>query len=462
MWKHVRNLTILVVVLLIIFGVWVTRPDRAQLPLAATEGPAPKLPEPRPEVVPTVAIADAEGWPANAAPRVAQGLSIARYATGLAHPRSLFVLPNGDVLVAETNKPGGEGSGGITGWIQSWLFKKAGAGVPSANRITLIRDADGDGRPELKTPFITQGLNSLFGMALIGDTLYVANTDAVVAYPYQAGATRITAKPRLVYKLSAVAPNYHWTKNLIASRDGRYLYIAVGSNSNRGENGLEKEKGRAMVIQYDLKTGTPLPYSVGMRNPVGLAWQPGTDILWATVNERDQLGSDTPPDYLAQVEFGADYGWPQHYWGGYTDQRVQPEMPEKRQYERRPDYALGAHVAPLGLAFAAGSNLGPPFVNGAFVARHGSWNRVPRAGYDVVFVRFQGDKPVGKPVTVASSWLQDGNAYGRPTMLAVDRGGGLLVSDDVGGIVWRITGHSGPVPLVAKVPPDAKPPAPRR
>ena len=436
MWKHVRNITLIFIVLAGI-GVWyITRPDVAQLPLDAVTGPKPQITDARAQMFPTIKVADVDRWKAGETPVAAAGLTVERFADGLDHPRNMYVLPNGDVLVAETNSPPRDG-GGIEGMIARWLMGKAGAGVPSANRITLLRDADGDGKPELKTPFIT-GLNSPFGMALVGGTLYVANTDAVLAFPYKEGDTKIADKGKKITNLNAIAPNNHWTRNLAASPDGKKLYIAVGSNSNIGENGMELEQGRARVLELDIATGKRISYSAGLRNPVGLDWD-SDGILWTVVNERDMLGSDTVPDYLAQVEFGADYGWPHHYWGGFTDQRVKPLKPEKREYERRPDYALGAHTAPLGLAFADKAKLGGAFTKGAFVARHGSWNRVPVSGYDVIFVPFANGLPVGKPLNVLTGFLdKDGNAQGRPTMLTVHKDGSLLVSDDVGNVIWRV------------------------
>lgn len=436
MWKHVRNITLIFIVLAGI-GVWyMTRPDVAQLPLDAVTGPKPQITDVREQILPTIKVADVDRWKAGETPVAAAGLTVERFAEGLDHPRNMYVLPNGDVLVAETNSPPRAG-GGIEGMIARWLMGKAGAGVPSANRITLLRDADGDGKPELKTPFIT-GLNSPFGMALVGGTLYVANTDAVLAFPYKEGDTKIADKGKKITGLNALAPNNHWTRNLAASPDGKKLYIAVGSNSNIGEHGMELEQGRARVLELDIATGKRISYSAGLRNPVGLDWD-SDGILWTVVNERDMLGSDTVPDYLAQVEFGADYGWPHHYWGGFTDQRVKPLKPEKREYERRPDYALGAHTAPLGLAFADKAKLGGAFTKGAFVARHGSWNRVPVSGYDVIFVPFANGLPVGKPVNVLTGFLdKDGNAQGRPTMLTVHKDGSLLVSDDVGNVIWRV------------------------
>ncbi len=436
MWKHIRNIVLIFIVLGAI-GLWyLSRPDVARLSLDAVSGTKPAITEPREQLIPTINVADVDRWNAGEKPVAAAGLTVERYAEGLDHPRNLYVLPNGDVLVAETNSPPKDG-GGITGMVMRWLMNKAGAGVPSANRITLLRDADGDGKPELKAPFLT-GLNSPFGMALIGNTLYVANTDAVLAFPYKEGDTKIADKGRKLVGLNAKAPNNHWTRNLAASADGKMLYIAVGSNSNIAEGGMDKEDARAMVLAYDFAKKRAAPVSSGMRNPIGLAFD-ADGVLWAVVNERDMLGSDLVPDYLAQVEFGADYGWPHHFWGGYTDHRVTPLKPEKREYERRPDYALGTHTAPLGLVFADNAKLGDAFSGGAFVARHGSWNRKPAAGYDVVFVKFADGLPTGKPINVLTGFLdKNGMAQGRPTMLGVLKDGSLLVSDDVGNVIWRV------------------------
>ena len=436
MWKHVRNIT-LIFIALALAGVWyITRPDVAQLPLDAVTGPKPNITEGREQIFPTIKVAEVDRWKAGEAPIAAPGLVVERFAESLDHPRNMYVLPNGDVLVAETNSPPRE-VGGIEGFVMKWLMGKAGAGVPSANRITLLRDADGDGKAELKTPFLT-GLNSPFGMVLIRDTLYVANTDGLMAFPYKAGDTKITAKGKELTKFNAKAPNNHWTRNLAASPDGKKIYISVGSNSNIAEHGIESENGRAMVFEYDIAKDKKIPYAIGLRNPVGLDWD-SRGRLWTVVNERDMLGSDMVPDYLALVEFGADYGWPQHYWGGYTDHRVSPPKPEKREYERRPDYALGAHTAPLGLAFGYTGKLGAGLTDGAFVARHGSWNRKPVSGYDVIFVPFPKGEPVGKPVNILTGFLdKDGKAQGRPTMLVIAKDGSLLVSDDVGNIVWRV------------------------
>ncbi len=436
MWKHVRNIMLIFVALGLI-GVWyITRPDVAQLPLDAVTGPTPQITAGREQIFPTIAVADVDRWKTGEAPVVAPGLVVERFAEGLDHPRNLYTLPNGDILVAETNSPPRK-MGGVEGFVMKWLMGKAGADVPSANRITLLRDANGDGQAELKTPLLT-GLNSPFGMVLIGEKLYVANTNGLLVFPYKTGDTKITAKGKELTKFNARAPNNHWTRNLAASPDGKKIYISVGSNSNIGENGMENEVGRAMVFEYDIAKDKKIPYAIGLRNPVGLGWDKA-GRLWTVVNERDMLGSDLVPDYLALVEFGADYGWPQHYWGGFTDTRVKPLKPEKREYERRPDYALGAHTAPLGLAFGYNGKLGAGLTEGAFVARHGSWNRKPVSGYDVIFVPFPKGEPAGKPVNVLTGFLdKDGKAQGRPAMLALAKDGSLLVSDDVGNIVWRV------------------------
>jgi glucose/arabinose dehydrogenase len=435
MWRHIRNIAILLVIALIGFGFYASRPDVAQVPIEKLTGRTPEIGEPREQWIPTIKVAEVDRWKAGEAPKVADGLVVERFAEGLDHPRNMYTLPNGDVLVAESNSPPRTGTD-IEARVAKWLMTKAGAGGASANRISLLRDADGDGKAEVKTALL-EGLNSPFGMALVGDTLYVANTDAVMAFPYKAGDTKITSKGEKIFALNALAPNNHWTRNIVASPDGKKLYIAVGSNSNIAEGGLEKEIGRAQIIEFDIATGKGKNHTSGLRNPVGLAWAPDGE-LWTVVNERDMLGSDLVPDYLTRASFAADYGWPHHYWR-YTDYRVKPGKPEKRQYERRPDYALGPHGAPLGLAFADNAKLGGAFASGAFIARHGSWNRSPVLGYDVIFVAFDKGMPVGQPANVLTGFLdKDGKAQGRPTMLAVDKAGALLVSDDVGNIIWRV------------------------
>lgn len=438
MLKHIRNVAILLIVLGVGAGYYFTRGDTARLPLEATTGVEPTLTDVRSESFPTINIAKAEPWGEGEGPVAAEGFVVERFAEGLDHPRSMFRLPNGDLLVAETNSPPRTNKG-IEGWVMRNLMSKAGAGTESANRIVLLRDSDKDGQVDERFPFL-ENLNSPFGIELIEGTLYVANTDAVYAYPYVEGDTKITAEGRKVANLNAKEPNNHWTRGLLASQDGKFLYISVGSNSNIGENGMETEKQRASILQVELATNKKAIYAAGMRNPVGMAYLPGTDKFYTVVNERDMLGSDMVPDYLTEVRWGAHYGWPWHFWGGYVDPRVEKNL-DHRQYERRPDYGLGAHVAPLGLAFSHGQALGKPFASGAVIARHGSWNRQPLSGYDVVYVNFNlRGEPEGKPVTILSGFTNEEElARGRPAMVAFDQTGALLVSDDVGGIIWRVS-----------------------
>lgn len=438
MKKHILAVTLILLVLAGGTFWYLARGDTARLAPGQDLGREPVFTKQRRELVPTVNIADVRGWKAGEKPVAASGLTVERYVEGLVHPRSMLRLPNGDILVAETNSPP-RPTGGLQNKIMNHLLARAGAGVASPNRITLLRDADGDGRAEFRAPFLT-GLNSPYGMTLVGSTLYVANTDSLMAFPYKEGDTRITAKGRTILKLPAQAPNMHWTRNLVASPDGSLLYVSVGSNSNIGENGLDSESNRAAILEVDPVKGSYRVYAAGLRNPVGMAWNPNSAALWAVVNERDMLGSDLVPDYLTRVEFAAHYGWPWNYWGGYEDKRVQPERPELREYTKRPDYALGNHVAPLGLSFANGAKLGAPFLNGAFVGLHGSWNRKPLAGYKVVFIPFDADgMPNGKPIDLLTGFLsQDEKALGRPVDVVIDKDGALLVSDDVGGIIWRV------------------------
>jgi glucose/arabinose dehydrogenase len=414
--------------------------DSADLPEEASQGPNPTIPEPSSGVVPTVNVAEAKGWSDSEHPTPADGLAVKAFAQGLDHPRWLYVLPNGDVLVAETNGPERpEDKDGIKGWIMGLVMSHAGAGVESPNKIMLLRDSDGDGVADIKKVFL-KNLYSPFGMALIGNNLYVANTDAVLRFPYEEGATEITAKGEKLADLPGGPLNHHWTKSLVASPDGTKLFAGVGSNSNVAENGLDKETGRAAIQEIDVATGKSRVYASGLRNPVGLAFAPGTDTLWAVVNERDELGSDLVPDYLTSVKEGGFYGWPFSYWGQHVDDRVEGQKPELVKEAIVPDYALGNHVAPLGLAFAEGNALPPAYASGAFVGEHGSWNREPRAGYKVVFVPFSGGTPSGKPADVLTGFLnEDGDARGRPVGVAIDGKGALLVADDVGNTVWRVT-----------------------
>ncbi|MDO8718387.1 MAG: sorbosone dehydrogenase family protein [Polaromonas sp.] len=424
-------------------GALVACGDTALLPPEAGMGATPTLPAPVKRLIPTVNIAPAKGWPEGVTPVPMAGLAVTALAANLDHPRWLAVLPNGDVLVAESNAPAKPEDGkGIKGMVMKWVMKRAGAGVPSANRITLLRDADGDGQAETRSVFL-EGLNSPFGMALVGNALYVANTDAVVRFPYETGQTRIAAPPVKVVDLPAGPINHHWTKNIIASPDGSKLYVTVGSNSNVGERGVEAEAGRAAIWEVDPRTGSHRVFASGLRNPNGLGWAPGSGALWTVVNERDEIGSDLVPDYLTSVKDGAFYGWPYSYYGQNVDARVKPPRPDLVARAVSPDYALGAHVAPLGLAFSDGKALPPALASGAFVGEHGSWNRVPHSGYKVVFVPFSQGQPAGLPVDVLTGFLSaEGHAYGRPVGVAMDRRGALLVADDVGNVVWRV--HSAP------------------
>jgi glucose/arabinose dehydrogenase len=409
-------------------------------------GPHPVLPDPDYSLVPTVNVVTARGWSGDARPIAAEGTTVAEFARGLDHPRWLYVLPNGDVLVAETNAPPRPEDGrGIKGWLFKRFQKQAGGATPSANRITLLRDADGDGTAEARSVFLA-GLNSPFGMALVGDVLYVANTDAVVSFPYTHGRTQITAAPTKVIDLPAGRINHHWTKNLIATPDGSRLYVSVGSNSNVAENGMENELERAAIWEVDLRTGDHRIFASGLRNPVGMDWEPQTGALWTTVNERDELGNDLVPDYMTAVHDGAFYGWPYSYYGLHVDTRVDPPRPDLVAKATVPDYALGSHTASLGLAYSDTTALPARFDHGMFVGQHGSWNRKPRSGYKVIFVPFSNGKPSGAPLDVLTRFVQEsGDAMGRPVGVAVDSRGALLVADDVGNVVWRVTGSADDV-----------------
>jgi glucose/arabinose dehydrogenase len=421
------------------------RNDRsfALMPVQQGMGPQPKLAQPVKTLLPTVNIAPAEGWPEGGKPQPAEGLAVNAFATDLVHPRWMLVLPNGDVLVAETNKPPpGEGAPkGVKQMAMGFVMKKAGAGVPSPNRITLLRDADGDGVAETRSVF-AENLMSPFGMALVGDQLYVANADAIVRLRYLPGAEKAEGAPEKVAVLPGGPLNHHWTKSLVASPDGKRLYAGVGSNSNIAENGMAMEEGRAAIWQFDLETQQGRVFASGLRNPVGMDFEPTSQTLYTVVNERDELGSDLVPDYLTSVRDGAFYGWPYSYYGQTVDVRVQPQQPELVAKAIAPDYALGAHTASLGLAFhRLPSRLQAKFASGAFVGQHGSWNRRPHSGYKVVFVPFNGGKPSGEPPQdVLDGFLSpDGKAWGRPVGVAQDRNGDLLVADDVGNTIWRVS-----------------------
>ncbi|HYJ41775.1 MAG TPA: sorbosone dehydrogenase family protein [Steroidobacteraceae bacterium] len=405
-------------------------------------GPNPSLPEPEKQLIPIVQVAEAKGWPAGSKPAPATGTAVNAFASGLVHPRWLYVLPNGDVLVAETNAPVRPDEGkGIKGKVMKKMQGKAGAGVPSANRITLLRDVDGDGVAEIHTPLL-ENLHSPFGMALIGSELYVANTDAIVKFPYSAGTTKISAAGTKVADLPGGTRNHHWTKNIIANKSGTKLYATVGSNSNVAEHGMQEEEGRAAIWEVDVKTGAKRLFATGLRNPNGMAWEPKTGTLYTVANERDELGNDLVPDYLTSVKDGSFYGWPYSYYGQHVDTRVEPAQPDLVAKAVSPDYALGAHVAALGLTYSDGKGMPKHLSNGMFIGEHGSWNRKPPAGYKVVFVPFVNGKPSGMPLDVLTGFVsKDGVAWGRPVGVAIDKRGALLVADDVGNIIWRVTGR---------------------
>jgi len=444
MVKHIVRLVLIVVVLAAAALFYLARPDKARLSVDEVAGVRPAITKPRTQVIPTVVVADAVGWPAGKQPVARRGLAVQAFAKGLDHPRWLDVLPNGDVLVAETNAPPSEG-GGIYGWFERRIMKKAGAGVPSADRITLLRDADHDGVAEQRSVLIA-GLHSPFGMALMGGYLYIGDTDALVRVPFTPGQTHIDARPEKVIDLPHGGE--HWARNVLAAPDGKSLFVAVGSSTNIADNGIDAEDHRADILQVFPDSKVARIYAAGMRNPNGIAYEPQSGRLWAVVNERDMMGSDLAPDYLTDVELGDHFGWPWYYWGGYPDKRVDPENPGLQRYSKRPAYAMGPHVAALGLAFAGGAQLGPDFVNGAFVGEHGSWNRKPPSGYKIVFVPFgpNGFPKAGvKPVDVLAGFLGDDGdkAYGRPVGVAIGGDGSLLVADDVGNTIWRVSRSGG-------------------
>lgn len=443
MRKIMKYAALALLLLLIVGGITfyiMSRPDVARFSTAELSGRVPVMASQKTESFPTMNVPEATSWPAGQAPRAAQGLAVARFAEGLDHPRTMLVLPNGDILVAESQSPPRDTSG-IEGKVMSSLMGKGGTGrKPSANRITLLRDADGDGKAEVKTAYIS-GLNSPYGMALVGSTLYIANTDALLAFPYVAGETKMSGKPTKLVDLPAKGTNRHWTKSLAVAPNG-WLYIGVGADSNIGEKGMGNEVRRASVLEVRPENKYMRTFAAGIRNPVGLNFYPGSDRLWTVVNERDMLGSDLVPDYLTDVTEGDFYGWPWYYWGGYIDPRVEPEAEDRREYVKRPEYGLGAHTAPLGFTFTQGLDLGDRWANGALIALHGSWNREPVSGYSVVFVKFGANgKPVNAlPVTVLDQFLaKDGKTTrGRPADVKVAKDGSALVADDTGGVIWRV------------------------
>ncbi|GBQ28780.1 L-sorbosone dehydrogenase [Gluconacetobacter sacchari DSM 12717] len=418
----------------------VVSPEEATQTVAAGTGPHPVLPPPNKTVVPTINVATPIGWQGTQAPVAAPGLAVHAFATGLDHPRWLYRLPNGDILAAETNAPGTDIQT-LKNRIAGIFMDRAGAGVKSPDRIVLLRDTNGDGIADQRSVFLDH-LHSPFGMALVGDTLYVANADALVRFPYHEGDTHIDAPAEKLVDLPA-GYNHHWTKNILASPDGRSLYVTIGSNSNVADNGMAVEEGRARIDRFDIATGTLTPFATGLRNPNGLAWEPRTGALWVAVNERDEIGSDLVPDYITSVREGAFYGWPYSYYGQHVDTRVQPQRPDLVARAIAPDYALGPHTASLGIAFSQDSSLPEAWRSGLFVAQHGSWNRKPKSGYRVIYVPFADGHPSGPPREVLTGFLtaDEDHVHGRPVGLALDKSGALLVADDVGNTLWRVTGQ---------------------
>jgi glucose/arabinose dehydrogenase len=411
---------------------------KSTLPSQAGFGPSPQLPVPQKGVLPTVNFAKALGWPAGGGPTAAPGLQVSAFASRLSHPRWLYVLPNGDVLVAESDGPALKPIG-FRGWVERQIMKKVGAETHSPDQIVLLHGVGADGKAASSTVFL-KGLHSPFGMTLVGDTLYVANTDAVLAFPYKTGETEITAPGVKLLDLPGGPIDHHWTKNVIASPDGSKLYVTVGSNSNVGENGIEAEKGRAAIWEVDRATGKSRIFASGIRNPNGLDFEPKTGVLWTAVNERDEIGDDLVPDYMTSVKDGAFYGWPYSYYGQHVDVRVTPQRPDLVASAIPPDYALGSHTASLGLTFYRASLLPTQYAGGVFIGQHGSWNRSKRAGYKVIFIPFQNGHPAGPPRDILTGFLSPKDeAYGRPVGVAVDSTGALLVADDVGNTIWRVT-----------------------
>ena len=413
-------------------------------------GANPVLPEPNEQLIADVGVFEVTGWKPGETPTVPAGFRIEAIATGLSNPRNVLALPNGDVLIVESRNEGGEPVQRPKDPIRDWIMSRAHSQTKSgqapgpSNRITLVRDANGDGQPEGRSVLVDH-LNAPFGVAVVGGGLYVANTDAIVRYPFTPGQTRITAPGAKLVDLPAGPINHHWTKSLTASPDGSRLYASVGSNSNAMERGPEAEKGRAAIIEVDPRTGLSRVFATGLRNPNGLTFYPGTSTLWAVINERDELGPNLVPDYMTSVRPGAFYGWPYSYYGQHVDPRVRPQRPDLVARAIRPDYALGSHVSPLGLAFYTGASFPSAFRGGAFVGEHGSWNRTDPHGYKVVFIGFRGGRPAGIPRDFVTGFLKDGKARGRPVGVAVDRTGALLVADDIGNTVWRISYAAPPV-----------------
>ncbi len=455
-----RNIGIglLVIIVIVAIGIAILmRGTSATLSVDEVSGTDPTLVEPDEGLFPTIDVAEPVGWAKGEVPGAAKGLQVQRFAEGLDHPRIMYRLPNGDILVTLTNSPPRD-VGGIEGFIMKRLMGKAGAGEPSPNKLVLLRDTNGDGRADIKKVVREAGLDSPSGLAYRDGTLYVANHNALLAFEYELGSTQISGKPRKLLDLPG--GGNHWMRNIVLSPDGENLYIAVGSATNIGDDGMETEEGRATIWEYDLESGSARPYATGLRNPNGLAWNPMSGELWTTVNERDMLGGDLVPDYLTNVPIGANYGWPWVYYKNTIDRRVKAPMPNfLTEYARYPEYALGPHVAALGLAFTGeGNRMGEQFARGAFIARHGSWNRKPPSGYDVVFVRFdKRGNPTGKPIKVLDSFLDgDGETRGRPTWVEWADDGSLLISDDTAGIIWRVVAPGAkPTPAVKRIKGDS-------
>ncbi len=443
------------VVILVLFGAWVAHGNPSDRPIEATMGKDPVLVEADSERIPSVGLAKTIGWQQGETPVAAAGLAVSRFATGLDHPRTMLTLANGDVLVAETNSPPREG-GGVTNFFMKLFMGRVGAGGASPNRIVLLRDANGDGAAEGRFIFREKDLDSPSGMAWGDGKLYIANHDEVLAFDFTPGATSLQGEPKKLMDLPA--GGNHWMRNLLLGPDGTKLYAAVGSSSNIGENGIEAEQGRAAIWELNLENGSRRQFAGGMRNPNGMGWNPSTDELWTVVQERDLLGPDLVPDYLTNVPVGAQYGWPWVYWKDIMDWRVKDPMPAYlTDYTRKPEYALGAHTAALGLLFSTGGNMmGDGFANGAFIARHGSWNRKPLSGYDVIFVPFDergNPKGAAKPVLTGFLTGKGEETHGRPVWLQWDKTGALLVSDDTAGVIWRVrspgaTPSQAPKPVV--------------
>jgi glucose/arabinose dehydrogenase len=403
----------------------------------------PKINEPM--LLPRTNVPPVVGWKAGETPNVPRGFAVQAMATGLASPRNVYPLPNGDILVVQALKEGKEPIERLKNPFFDLIFGFAhkNSQIGPTNRITLLRDADGDGRAEQQSVLLDH-LNSPFGVVLVGGDLYVAETDKIMRYPFTPGQTQIKARGVKVVDLPAGLINHHWTKSLTASPDGSKLYVGVGSNSNAGERGLEAETNRAAIWEVDPKTGAFSVFASGLRNPNGLNFYPGSNTLWAVVNERDELGSNLVPDYLTSVRPKGFYGWPFSYYGQHVDPRVRPQRPEWVARAIVPDYALSSHVAPLGMTFYTGASFPPTFRGGAFVGEHGSWNREELNGYKIVFIRFTGGRPVGQPVNFVGGFLNnEGKIRGRPVGVAVDRTGALIIADDVGNTVWRVS-HAGP------------------